>query len=442
MNGESRLEILVRGNDGALWHRWQEQRGGAWSKEWVSRGSVSGGFAGAPALALNGEGRLEVFVPGNDGALWHLWQERPGGLWVNDWVSLGSAGGGFDNTPALALNGEGRLELLARGQDGVLWHRWQERGGLWSKDWVSRGSDGGGFAGAPALALNDQGRLEVFVPGNDGALWHLWQEQRGGLWSNDWASFGNAYRGFSSTPALALNGDGRLELLAQGNDGVLWHCWQEQDGLWANEMASRGSDGGGFAGAPALALNGEGRLEVFVPGNDGALWHRWQEQRGGAWSKEWVSRGSVGGGFASTPALALNGEGRLELLVRGNDGVLWHLWQEQRAGSWSEWLSHGGFDLRLISGLDDVSGISTEGRNLIIVAAVNHMLHFRIFDGDGKLVVDNDQRSLTDQTQPIEDLRKRLEELVASPRDDQYREGPSRYRCYINHQSHPSPLHC
>ena len=53
-----------------------------------------------------------------------------------------------------------------------------------------------------------------------------------------------------------------------------------------------------------------------------------------------------------------------------------------------------GFDLRLMSAvLNDVSGILTEGKDLIIVAAVNHVLHFRIFDGDGKVVVDTDERS-------------------------------------------------
>ena len=36
------------------------------------------------------------------------------------------------------------------------------------------------------------------------------------------------------------------------------------------------------------------------------------------------------------------------------------------------------FDLRLMSSLNDVSGIPTEGKNLIIVAAVNNVLHFRM----------------------------------------------------------------
>jgi len=70
-----------------------------------------------------------------------------------------------------------------------------------------------------------------------------------------------------------------------------------------------------------------------------------------------------------------------------------------------------GFDLRLMSSLNDVSGIPTEGKNLIIVAAVNHVLHFRIFDGDGRVVVDTDEKRLTEKARQIEDLRKQLESL-------------------------------
>ena len=61
--------------------------------------------------------------------------------------------------------------------------------------------------------------------------------------------------------------------------------------------------------------------------------------------------------------------------------------------------------------LNDVSGIPTEGKNLIIVTAVNNVLHFRIFDSDGKMAVDTDEESLTEQAQQIEDLRKQLKSL-------------------------------
>jgi WD40 repeat protein/quercetin dioxygenase-like cupin family protein len=68
-------------------------------------------------------------------------------------------------------------------------------------------------------------------------------------------------------------------------------------------------------------------------------------------------------------------------------------------------------DLRLLSSVDHVSGIPTEGKNLIIVATANHVLRFRIFDDDGTVVVDTDENRLTTQGLQIEDLRTQLESL-------------------------------
>jgi hypothetical protein len=42
-----------------------------------------------PSLALNSDGRLEVFALGLDGALWHIWQDAAhSGPW-SAWASLG-----------------------------------------------------------------------------------------------------------------------------------------------------------------------------------------------------------------------------------------------------------------------------------------------------------------------------------------------------------------
>lgn len=68
-------------------------------------------------------------------------------------------------------------------------------------------------------------------------------------------------------------------------------------------------------------------------------------------------------------------------------------------------------NVRLIPSLNDLSMIPTDGKGLTIVANVNHVLHFRIFDIDGKVVVDTDEKKLKDQNQKVADLRKQLERL-------------------------------
>jgi len=66
------------------------------------------------------------------------------------------------------------------------------------------------------------------------------------------------------------------------------------------------------------------------------------------------------------------------------------------------------YDLRLISSEKDVSDVPTKGKELIIVAAADDALHFRIFDGDGELVVEIDEKRLAAQARQIEDLRRQL----------------------------------
>ena len=70
-----------------------------------------------------------------------------------------------------------------------------------------------------------------------------------------------------------------------------------------------------------------------------------------------------------------------------------------------------GFELQLMSSLNGVSGIPTEGKNLIILAVVDQVMYFRIYDGVGRMVVNTDEMSLTGQAWRIEALKKQLQGL-------------------------------
>ena len=70
-----------------------------------------------------------------------------------------------------------------------------------------------------------------------------------------------------------------------------------------------------------------------------------------------------------------------------------------------------GSDLRLISSVKNAGDIPTEEKHLVIVAEVDNVLHFRIFDGDGKVVVDTREKGLTEEEEQIEKLRKQLGSL-------------------------------
>ncbi len=67
------------------------------------------------------------------------------------------------------------------------------------------------------------------------------------------------------------------------------------------------------------------------------------------------------------------------------------------------------YDVRLIPTAKDVRDIPTGCKGVIIVASVDNVLHFRIFDRDGKLVVETNEKRLPEQARQIDQLRKQLE---------------------------------
>ena len=89
-------------------------------------------------------------------------------------------------SPAVASWGDGRLDIFARGQDGALWHRWYD---LNQGGWQAWESLGGQLVGAPAVASWAPGRLDVFVQGGDGHLWQRYYDLNQGGW-HAWIDLG------------------------------------------------------------------------------------------------------------------------------------------------------------------------------------------------------------------------------------------------------------
>ena len=137
-----------------------------------------------PGVHRNADGRLELFVTGTDGAVYHKSQVVPNGGW-SGWGSLGGASG---SAPVVGRNADGRLEVFTN-TGGTIYHVWQEPGGGWMTGCLQRHSV---EINRPTVAPNADGRFGSLRPqqrvaGSDGSyIFHAWQfsTQYGG-WS-DW----------------------------------------------------------------------------------------------------------------------------------------------------------------------------------------------------------------------------------------------------------------
>jgi hypothetical protein len=99
--------------------------------------SRSGGYMGLAFaipidVAMNVGGQranhLEVFALGDNGELWHAWQIDHAPNW-SAWDSLGAPPAKIraDDHLTVATNQDGRVEAFLMGEDGAVWHRSQRR---------------------------------------------------------------------------------------------------------------------------------------------------------------------------------------------------------------------------------------------------------------------------------------------------------------------------
>jgi hypothetical protein len=234
--------------------------------------------------------------------------------------------------------------VAVTGVDGALYTRTVLDTGVWS-DWASHGDalspdpslSPPGPSDVRVLAVNDQGLLQVFNPVS---------------WELDSLPPDAAY--VSGTPCALANQDGRLEAFVIGVQGDLAHISQEFDAnalggkRWSYSWRSHGTPPSGAALAPGGLVGApsqDGRLELFAVDAGGNLWHIWQTEVNGGWSDTapgWYSHGTPPGTTcAGTPAIAADPNGLLNLFVVGADGNLWQISQVQPSNGWSDWVSQG-----------------------------------------------------------------------------------------------------
>ena len=243
----NRLDTFVIGSNGAMYHKWWN--GSSWSN-WESQG---GYCISAPAAVSWGPNRIDSFVIGTDHAMYHKWWD--GSSW-SGWESLG---GYCLEGCAAASWGPNRLDTFVVGSDGAMYHKWWD-GFSWS-NWENQG---GYCISAPAAVSWGPNRIDTFVIGTDHAMYHKWWN--GSSWSG-WENLGGYCLEGVAVSSWAPN---RLDTFVIGSDGALYHKW------WNGSSWSGWEKQGGYCiSAPAAVSWGPNRIDTFVIGTDHAMYHKW-----------------------------------------------------------------------------------------------------------------------------------------------------------------------
>jgi len=294
--GSGRLDAFVTGTDGIVYHRYFIATSlGSWAWEALpGEGSLSEASSISTA-----SGSIDVFIHGADNALWR--RNFSAGAWSASWERVG---GKIVGAPAAISLGSGNIAVFVQGADNHLWIA-SLSGTTWT--WINVGGVLGSGPAAVSIAPTSG---DAFVRGTDGALWH-WSSVGGA--TGTWTLAGGRLIG---KPAATV-GRGLLDVVVEGTDTALWH--------WSNPSAGSIWElvGGRLAAPPAAVSWGVSRLDAFVEGTDTALYHAWSTTAAGnpgVWSWE-----GLGGKISGTPAAVTWGVNRLDVFARGADNHLWHV---------------------------------------------------------------------------------------------------------------------
>jgi Baseplate J-like protein/Repeat of unknown function (DUF346) len=300
----NRLDAFVIGFDGSLYHRWWD------GKNWDGPENLGGGkLVNSPSAASWAANRLDVFGVGSDGHLYHFYWDG------NAWGGPENRGGGnLVNSPSAVSWAANRLDIFAVGSDGNLYHTWWD-GNNWG-NMENRG--GGNFINSPSAVSWAANRLDVFAIGSDGHLYHTWWN--GSTWGG-WEDRGGG--NLINSPSAVSWAANRLDIFAVGSDGNLYHTWWDGNN-WGN-MENRG--GGNFVNSPSAVSWAANRLDIFAVGSDGDLHHTW-------WAGGWGGPENLGGSgnLMNSPSAVSWSAGRLDIFITGASGHWFHEWFN---GSWN-----------------------------------------------------------------------------------------------------------
>jgi hypothetical protein len=208
-------DAFVEGVDAQLWTI-KETSGafGTWK--------TLGGIITAGPGATNGfvAGREDLFVRGGDRGVWWSVSTDAGATWnpgVGTVAGKFAAVGGIsvDSIAAVSPPGGGSLDIYVWGQDNALWWRQYTAANGWTA-WTSLG---GKTIYAPAATSCSAGHLDIWVVGVDGQLWQRSSIDNGVSWGT-WNQWGGQWT--SNLTAFCHPGTTNVDVFGRGSDAALW----------------------------------------------------------------------------------------------------------------------------------------------------------------------------------------------------------------------------
>jgi hypothetical protein len=303
IDGDGYPDLLAASASGGglYWYRYPH-----WTKHRIAEGSFTTDMTVAD---IDGDGHLDVVIPGSAGLLWFRNPRANGGDPANSpWPStnISPEGANMHDVEAADIDGDGRIDIVTRHQSGF-GKRLGNRIHLWRQNaperWSHRAFDCPHGEGLILADIQGDGRPDVVIGGR-------WYENPGDVLQGEWREhfyipperFATQWTNGDIVVQVAdINGDGRPDIVLSPSEGAGRLSWFEappdpRQPDWTEHVIEPKID---HAHGLGLAdMDGDGHPDIVV-----AKMHQASapqevcvyrnEGKGKAWSKQVVSsRGS------------------------------------------------------------------------------------------------------------------------------------------------------
>lgn len=226
------------------------------------------------------------------------------------------------SAPAAASPVNSRFDLIVRGEEGLLYHKYWDNGtgpiNGWS-DWGAIGQPPVGAASSPTVDSPEPGVVQVFVRGTDNQIWNdHWTHGQGSA-PGGWSGWGAVPNTGNATwaPASTYGKDNQPDVFYRGTDGAVWYTRYDAALGWVTPV----SLGGVILASPAATTTSGGRLQLSVEGTDNRIYNKWADSPG-----SWTAWGALPNAYSSmAPAASTGDEGQFQTFFRGlNNAAMYH----------------------------------------------------------------------------------------------------------------------
>ena len=269
------------------------------NKSWET---LPNGAVGNPsAVQAVGSSRLDVFIRGGDGYLYHNWNSTGAFYgWSSTWEQMPYAPVGISSDPTAINEGVyGVVEVFARASDG---HLYQWRQSSFSGWGAHEYSNGATIVGNPAAQSWGIPGFHVFWRGSDNNLWETYNN----------ASYpaDTIAGGLGGDPMPLLNPGGNWDnVVWRGGNGTLHQTACCSPGWTSSDLGTAVASGSEISSAP----NGSS-IQFFFTSPSGGIGHEWCC----SWGSDTLPSGNIGS--SSPTAVGWNNNNYLDVYYRALGG--------------------------------------------------------------------------------------------------------------------------